>query len=77
VDDIGASDIDMMTRYWSEEPWGSVRDNLHAAIIAREVRSTAYKGEHKIKDFLLTRPPTIKEQRQSVFDLFRSMVRKK
>jgi hypothetical protein len=24
--------------YWSVEPWGPWRDNLHAAIIAREVR---------------------------------------
>jgi hypothetical protein len=24
-------------RYWREEPWGPWRDNLHAAIIAREI----------------------------------------
>ena len=24
--------------YWSVEPWGPFRDNLHAAIVAREVR---------------------------------------
>lgn len=27
-------------RYWDAEPWGSWRDNFHAAIIAREVRRT-------------------------------------
>lgn len=26
--------------YWNEEPWGAWRDNLHAAMLAREVAKT-------------------------------------
>lgn len=33
-----ASDYDLLSRYFAIEPWGPWRDNLHAAIIAREVR---------------------------------------
>lgn len=25
-------------RYWEEEPWGPWRDNLHIAVLAREMR---------------------------------------
>lgn len=32
-----------MRRYWSEEPWGAWRDNMHAAIIAREVARLGLK----------------------------------
>lgn len=37
---LPASDFDILTRYWAEEPWGSHRDNMHAAIIATEIRRT-------------------------------------
>ena len=75
VDDIGASDIDMLTRYWNEEPWGSLRDNLHAALIAREVRSTAFKGKHEVKDFMLARRKTSVESRRGFFDMFRTLAK--
>lgn len=41
--------------YWQEEPWGPYRDNLHAAIIAREVIRPHLKRHAKvdIKDFML------------------------
>lgn len=38
VDQLPTQDVDLLARYWHEEPWGPWRDNLHAAIIAREVR---------------------------------------
>lgn len=46
-------------RYWVEEPWGPYRDNLHAALIAREVRRPQVrKGGQppKLDDFMVVNP---------------------
>lgn len=58
--ELPAGDLDLLTRYYSEEPWGSWRDNIHAAIIAREVRQgRARKGQRvKLDDFMVTAPET-------------------
>jgi hypothetical protein len=29
--------VELLNRYWLEEPWGAWRDNIHTAIIAREI----------------------------------------
>lgn len=49
-------------RYWSEEPWGSWRDNLHAAIIARSVMLPHLRDGKKVQlgEFFYRRP----EERQ-------------
>jgi hypothetical protein len=46
--------------YWSEEPWGPFRDNLHAAIIAREVRRRYLKkgARSSLDDFMVVDPET-------------------
>jgi len=73
VVEIGASDYDLLQRYWHEEPWGPYRDNVHAAIIAREIRRGSYKGEHLLKDFMLQVPERrAAEARSGVFNMFRS-----
>ncbi len=78
VADLGTSDHDLLARYWYEEPWGSYRDNVHAAIIAREIRRGNFKGEHVLNDFLLKVPERRDaEQRSSVFNIFRSMAKKR
>jgi hypothetical protein len=77
VAELGASDYDLLRRYWYEEPWGAYRDNLHTAIVAREIRRTAYKGDHKLADFLLQRPERREaEQRSGVFNMFRALAHK-
>jgi hypothetical protein len=45
-------------KYWVEEPWGPFRENLHAAIIAREVRRpNMRKGTRtKLDDFMVVNP---------------------
>lgn len=46
-------------KYWAAEPWGPYRDNLHAAIVAREVRRPQLaKGARKpeIDDFMVSDP---------------------
>lgn len=44
--------------YWLEEPWGPYRDNLHAAIIAREIqRPNLRKGATvNMAMFMVKRP---------------------
>lgn len=56
VENLGCSDYDLLRRYWNKEPWGPYRDNLHAAIIAREVRRGNYKGEHLLDQFMVMLP---------------------
>lgn len=45
-------------RYWDEEPWGPWRDNMHMAVLAREVRRPQLKpgAANKHEDFMLRRP---------------------
>jgi hypothetical protein len=46
-------------KYWEEEPWGPWRDNLHTAILAREVRRSRVKPNTKIDmDQFMVRTPT-------------------
>jgi hypothetical protein len=45
VGELPASEAELLQRYWLEEPWGPWRDNLHAAIIAREtIKAGGYKA---------------------------------
>lgn len=56
-------------KYWEDEPWGPYRDNLHAAMIAREVqRPQLRKGtKSKLDDFMVTNPE--KRQRAATGNL--------
>jgi phosphoenolpyruvate synthase/pyruvate phosphate dikinase len=72
---LSCADYDLLQRYWEEEPWGAYRDNIHAAIIAREIRRGTVKGAHAIKDFLLkTDERRSQEERGGFFGMFRAMV---
>ena len=79
VEDIGASDYDLLWRHWLEEPWGPFRDNMHAAMIAREVRKTAFKGDHKLDQWMITKPKVSvgKEFRNAFFNLFKIGARRR
>lgn len=48
-------------QYYSEEPWGTWRDNMHTAIIAREIRATRSKKPSTMEDFMLF-SPHVREQ---------------
>jgi hypothetical protein len=37
LDELPARELERWARYWSEEPWGPHRDNLHAALIITEL----------------------------------------
>lgn len=47
-------------RYWIEEPWGPFRDNLHAAIVAREVRRPQLRkgAKSELDEFMVINPQT-------------------
>jgi len=45
-------------RFWRAEPWGPYRDNLHTAILAREIRRPQLKPGTLIDpDDFMIRPP--------------------
>ena len=57
VQAMPATDYDLLCRYFAAEPWGPWRDNLHAAIIAREVRRTlTHKQRIDLQQFMVTPP---------------------
>lgn len=58
VGHLPSRDVQLLERYWREEPWGAWRDNLHAAIIAREVaRPWLKKGRRpNLDDYLVMLP---------------------
>jgi hypothetical protein len=75
---LGCADYDLLQRYWKEEPWGAYRDNVHAAIIAREIRRGTVKGVHALKDFLLqTDDRRAQDERGGFFGMFRAMATRK
>lgn len=59
-----ARDYEMLQRFWMHEPWGAYRDNVHAAIIAAEIRRPNLKKGARVKldDFMLRHPADVEEQ---------------
>lgn len=68
--DLPAEDYILLTRYWLEEPWGAWRDNVHAAIIAREIRR-GYMKDRKaplpIEPFMLKVPDLRQTEHRTAF----------
>ena len=48
VRDMSASDLQLMDRYWQEEPWGAYRDNLHAGIVASAVVNASGRAKKQV-----------------------------
>lgn len=66
-------------RYWDEEPWGPVRDNMHAAVIAREIRRPQLKPGARLNldDFMIRRPEArAKERNAGMLTFLRSVAKK-
>lgn len=62
-------------RFWREEPWGPWRDNVHAAIIAREILKGRLKRGARVPpldSFMLVDPDTRRrENRAGVLAMLR------
>lgn len=56
--EIGSSDYDLLQKYWRFEPWGPWRDNMHMAILAREIRRSAFgfKNDPPLDNFFVMDP---------------------
>lgn len=55
--------------YWIIEPWGSFRDNLHAAMIAAQVRALRMKKGQRIalEPFMVVDPRSRERQNRAGF----------
>lgn len=63
-------------RFWDFEPWGPWRDNLHAGIIAREIRrGTSRRGAKLGLEPYMVKSPTTrrKEGEQNMFALLKTL----
>jgi hypothetical protein len=59
-------------RYYEVEPWGPWRDNLHVALLAREVRRTRFpRSPAKLQEFMVRSPwERAAEAEQNLFAMF-------
>lgn len=65
-------------RYWDQEPWGPWRDNIHTAIIARELRRARVRPNTRVplEQFMVRNPEDRKKQgEQNFFGLMRTVAR--
>lgn len=88
VEQMAATDFDLLARYWAHEPWGPWRDNMHAAIIAREIRRPHLKDPRKptpLSEFILRDPDEIEQEKaerqtdrvKGLFTFFRTVAKRK
>jgi hypothetical protein len=62
------SELRRWSRYWNEEPWGAHRDNIHAAMLAIELRRPQSKKGVKLKidDFMWKLPDDPDQKKREV-----------
>lgn len=87
AEQMPARDYELLLRYWQQEPWGPWRDNLHAAVIAAEVRRPHLKKGKKVQldDFMLRHPDDVAEEQEAkrraatrnLFQLFKAVAKPK
>ena len=78
-DSLTAREYTSWQRYWEEEPWGPWRDNMHAAIIAREVRRPQLKSgaQNGLDAFIMKSVKTRqKEVAAQVWTMLKTIARK-
>jgi hypothetical protein len=66
-------------QYWRAEPWGPWRDNLHAALLAREIRRPQLRKGAKValEDFMVRDPTERQREATAGFIGFLKSVAKK
>lgn len=87
VGEMPARDFELLTRFYQQEPWGPWRDNMHAAIIAAEVRRpNLRKGATvKLDDFMLRstledeahRASKRRQGQRNLFELLKSVAKRR
>lgn len=66
-------------RYWRAEPWGPWRDNMHTALLARELRRPQVrKGTRIDLDHFMMRDPgdRAEEQKQGFFAFLKTVAKR-
>lgn len=56
-----SSEFTRWQRYFVQEPFGVVRDNMHAALVAREIRRVMTGQDPKLDNYMLKPAPTPEE----------------
>lgn len=65
---LGTAELADWHRFWAIEPWGALRDNMHAGLIAAELRAPRVKRGKKLpsfKDFMLRDAEAAKQERRA------------
>ena len=82
LDALPARELERWAQYWSEEPWGAYRDNLHAALIASELWKVNLDPKERAKvsaaNFMFEHEDDLKERakRRFVAELIQSTRKK-
>lgn len=65
-------------KFWEIEPWGAYRDNLHTALIAREVKLGRIKPGRSVKldEFILVDPKSRARENKAGFLAFMRLIGK-
>jgi hypothetical protein len=64
IDELPVQELERWAKYWSEEPWGAYRDNLHAALIVSELLKPHLERGAKLSllDFMFEHPEDRKKR---------------
>lgn len=71
------SQYELLQRYWTEEPWGPWRDNLHAAIVASEVLRASGRYKPPLLDVFMWKrskaQTTPRDSKAGIFNMLKTM----
>lgn len=74
---LGAAEYERWKAYYRQEPWGTFRDNLHAAQIASTVANYGFRKPKRaatVDDFLIkTKEERSADNRTKLLSFFRAM----
>lgn len=65
---MSAREFDLWARYWQAEPWGAMRDNMHAGLVCSSVIAPHVRRGKKAptyKDYMLKDAATALEERMA------------
>ena len=68
ISGMSSRELDSWQRFWSVEPWGPYRDNMHAGILAASMLAPHVKKGKKPptwRDFMLKDPATAQRERKA------------
>jgi len=77
VQRMSSTEFSDWVEFWRREPWGPIRDNMHAGVIASTIANRMRGRNAKattMQDFMLVTPEQDAEQKQSkILGLFQAL----